>query len=554
MKALVVHQDSEIQNIELSDINIPIPAPGQVLIKVHVTPVHIPDLDIVNKLNTDQRMSTVPGIEGSGIIVQESKSLLPIKKRGRRVAFMQLDSSLSGTWAEYIICDEKYYMMLGENIDFLRGSTLMINPLTILMMHEKIKKRKHKVVIHSAISSDLAILFLRWCHYSNITCITIVSTQQEYEKLKSASPEYSLIQEHSTFAEELKGICEHLKPTCAFDSIGGSVSADIFNSLESEGELFLYGSSCRKKFISGINPSDFIFSQKKLQGLQFKAWFDELNTLKRLKYFKKIQGFHFLFNLTEVTVYPINQYKEALSIGYSATTTLLHFACDLQNNSKSAGKDIISHYIPESLQARINSLPGYPWEGPGYPVKVLEEGIYTGEQVEERLHGKGALLSPAGEPTSLYLGSFVEGKKQGHGRIVTESFWYEGDWANDYFNGRGKVCTFEGYSIDGDFVEGKVCGSGSEVLSNGERYEGEFYQGARHGHGKIELDGTVFTGEFKHGTPEGPGRVDFSDGSYFVGVYSNGKGSGELTKPDGGTLNGRITGKKFTESPESDTS
>ena len=44
MKALVVHQDSEIQNIELSDINIPIPAPGQVLIKVHVTPVHIPDL------------------------------------------------------------------------------------------------------------------------------------------------------------------------------------------------------------------------------------------------------------------------------------------------------------------------------------------------------------------------------------------------------------------------------------------------------------------------------------------------------------------------------
>ena len=96
-------------------------------------------------------------------------------------------------------------MMLGENIDFLRGSTLMINPLTILMMHEKIKKRKHKVVIHSAISSDLAILFLRWCHYSHITCITIVSTQQEYEKLKSASPEYSLIQEHSTFAEELKG-------------------------------------------------------------------------------------------------------------------------------------------------------------------------------------------------------------------------------------------------------------------------------------------------------------------------------------------------------------
>ena len=91
------------------------------------------------------------------------------------------------------------------------------------------------------------------------------------------------------------------------------------------------------------------------------------------------------------------------------------------------------------------------------------------------------------------------------GRIITESFWYEGEWLSDYFHGRGKVCTFEGYSIEGEFAMGKVYGMASEVLSNGERYEGEFYQGVRHGHGKIELVGTVFTGEFNNGYPEGNG-------------------------------------------------
>ena len=55
---------------------------------------------------------------------------------------MQLDSSLPGAWAEYIVCNEKYFMVLNDNIDFLRGSTLMINPLTILMFHEKIQKKK----------------------------------------------------------------------------------------------------------------------------------------------------------------------------------------------------------------------------------------------------------------------------------------------------------------------------------------------------------------------------------------------------------------------------
>ena len=552
MKALVVHLGSEVQNLDLSDINIPIPASGQVLIKVHVTPVHLSDLDIVNALNSDQKISTVPGIEGSGVIVQESKSLLSIKKLGKRVAFMQLDSSLSGTWAEYIICDEKYFVMLGESIDFLRGSTLMINPFTIMMMHEKIKSKKHKVVIHSAISSDLAIIFLRWCHYSHITCITVLRSQAEYEKLKSARPEYSLIQEQSAFAEELRGLCTHLKPTCAFDSIGGNVSAQIFSSLESEGELFLYGSSC-KNSISGINASEFIFSQKKLEGLRFKPWFDELSMIKRLKYYKKIQDFHFLFNLTEVSVYPIAHYEEALATSSSVTSTLLHFACDIHTNSKSEGGDIISYYVPEILQTRINSLPGYPWEGPDYPVRLLEEGIYKGEQSENRLQGRGALLSPAVGPTSLYVGDFVAGKKQGKGRIITESFWYEGEWLSDYFHGRGKVCTFEGYSIEGEFAMGKVYGMASEVLSNGERYEGEFYQGVRHGHGKIELVGTVFTGEFNNGYPEGNGRVDFSDGATFVGMYSNGKGTGVLTKPDGGTINGSITGRKFTEALEPNT-
>ena len=45
MKALVVKEDSQGQTIEFSDVPIPLPEPGQALIKVHVTPIHYSDAE-----------------------------------------------------------------------------------------------------------------------------------------------------------------------------------------------------------------------------------------------------------------------------------------------------------------------------------------------------------------------------------------------------------------------------------------------------------------------------------------------------------------------------
>lgn len=539
MKALVVQQESESPKLTITDVNTPIPASGQVLIKVHVTPVHYCDVETVKSTNLARFSSSVPGLEGSGVIVQENKSMLSLKKVGKKVSFMQLDSAMSGAWAEYIVCDSKYFSVIGDDIDFLRASTLMVNPLMVLMMNEKIKKNQHKVVIHSSANSALSILFLRWCHFSNIICITVVKTAEEYEKLKSASPEYALIQENAGFAEELKGLCLNLKPTCAFDANGGEITGEIFNLLANEGEMFLYGGHCDQS-ISKINPSEFIFGLKKLGGLQFKAWFDELSKIKRYKYYKQIQDIHFLFNPTEISVYPITEYEEALGKFSSTTTTLLHFA----SGAEVPPSDILSQYIPSCLKGKIGLLPALSLEVLDFPVKILDEGIYKGDFCEGKIHGKGVLLSEG--PACIYLGEFVNGKKQGFGRLVTESFFYEGDWEMDTYQGKGKHSSFDGYVLEGEFVKGKIYGIGSEVLANGERYEGEFAEGLRHGHGIIKYQGVSFTGGFRYGVAEGSGKLEFDDGKVFVGQYVKGVGTGEMTQTDGTVVPGVFTNGVFT--------
>ena len=539
MKALVLKPDSNKLFIENSEV--PIPESSQVLIKVHVTSITPQDIE---QLSKHASFPTVLGIEGSGIVVQDARSLFSRKLKGKKVSFMQLDQSLPGAWAEFVVCDEKYFMTLQDNIDFLRGATLMINPLTVLMMNERIKAGKHKAIIHTNAASDLGIIFIHWCHFSELKLISVVRSVEDAQRISTVSPECVLIEENESFDQDLAKACEEYKPSIGFDFISGPVAGQIFNSLQDSGELFLM--SGQDRALEGLNPTGFIFKNKSIKGLRFKEWFDELSLIKRNKYFNKIRNIHFVFTGTLTNVYPINEFQEAIDNYQLLGENLLHFACDLGQNSKSPNSDLMAPYIPEQLQKKINSLPELQWSGAEYPLKVLTEGIYKGELVNDLPSGTGILL----EDKSYYLGEFVNGAKSGHGRLVTNEYWYEGEFCNGTFNGQGSFRHFDGFEQVGKFCNGVIGGEGIEVLSNGEKYEGEFCKGIRHGKGRVLGNGFKFVGDFVDGLADGKGEVVFEDGSRFEGVFNKGIGNGELAKSNGEVMKGVVSAFKFSECKE----
>lgn len=544
MKALLLNKDTKTVN--LADMPMPIPGSGQVLIKVHVSSISYQDIDTIQKSNPCTLISTVLGVEGSGVIIQENKSMFSKRNKGKKASFMILDSFLPGTWAEYVICDEKYFMVLNDNIDFLHGCSLMLNPLTIFMMHERIKDNNHKSIVFTNAGTDLGVMFIKWCHFNNFISIHIVQTEAEKAKLGVLAVENVLVSENENFSENLQSLISKLNPTIAFDSIGGSLAGTIFNLMPENSEFYLYGSISDEP-LQGLNPTSFIFSGKTLKGLRFKEWFDDLSTLKRYKYYKKIQKLHFVFTTTISTVYLISQYQEALANFSPLGSSLLHFACTHHNNSQYQSKDLLSQYINEELKGRINSLPVLNYEIPDCNIKIIPEGIYKGNFVDYKSQGPGILLSD----NDFYIGNFENGAKNGFGRLVKPIHWYEGDFSNDQYNGQGKLQTYSGHSFQGTFTNGTLSGTGIEKLPNGEIYKGEFLNMLRHGRGEIEFNNTQFIGVFSQGLAEGPGQLFLSNSSTFTGNYHKGIGTGVLTKPDGTSIPGTMFGYNFTESLKS---
>jgi hypothetical protein len=94
------------------------------------------------------------------------------------------------------------------------------------------------------------------------------------------------------------------------------------------------------------------------------------------------------------------------------------------------------------------------------------------------------------------------------------------------FTGNARYRWPDGREYDGDWMQGKPHGMGSEVLPNGETYRGTWVDGQRHGHGELNrLDGSRYVGDFADGLRNGEGSERSTAGLY--------RGSWEADMPDG---------------------
>mmetsp|Transcript_4568 Transcript_4568/g.3791 ORF Transcript_4568/g.3791 Transcript_4568/m.3791 type:complete len:106 (+) Transcript_4568:202-519(+) len=101
MRAAVVRDFGE--KVEVHQIPIPKPKPGQVLVKMEAAPINPSDLAYVaGKYGIKNDPPFKVGLEGSGKVVENGGGLYGWYLLGKRVACISTASSV-GSWAEYMV-------------------------------------------------------------------------------------------------------------------------------------------------------------------------------------------------------------------------------------------------------------------------------------------------------------------------------------------------------------------------------------------------------------------------------------------------------------------
>jgi len=116
---------------------------------------------------------------------------------------------------------------------------------------------------------------------------------------------------------------------------------------------------------------------------------------------------------------------------------------------------------------------------------------YTGQWANGKYNGKGSM---SWGQIKNYTGDFVDGQKHGVGtESAIAGITYTGQWANDLYNGKGEwsdenvgIGEHKGTYI-GNFVNGKKQGNGIMTYVNGGSYNGQWANDLYNGKGKLIL-------------------------------------------------------------------
>jgi NADPH2:quinone reductase len=245
--------------------NIPVPGPGDVLIKMAAAPVNPSDINrLKNAHNEHDLVTFIPGLEGSGKVVSAGKGLLPHLWLGKRVACSS-NYSTSGTWAEYMVTPASMCFPLSRKVTDEQGSMSLVNPLTALSFFEIVKQNNHKALINNAAASSLGRMVELLGNKHRIAVINIVRNQKQADLLKNRGSRHVLDSSDPLFLEQLKTISSVLNATILFDSVCSKQLEKMIEALPSGSSVIIYGNLSGEEHLM-INPRSLIDNNISITG------------------------------------------------------------------------------------------------------------------------------------------------------------------------------------------------------------------------------------------------------------------------------------------------
>jgi NADPH:quinone reductase len=238
MKAIQIHQTGGPEVLQLAELPIPEPGPGQVLIRVEAIGVNFIEI-YFRKGTYKASMPLVPGSEAAGTVEELGPGVTGFKA-GDAVASV----SVLGSYAEYALVAAASLVKVPGGLTMEQAAAAMLQGMTAhYLTHSTYPLKAGETVLVQAGAGGVGLLLTQMAVRIGARVITTVSTEEKAELSREAGASDVVLYTEKEFEPEVKRLTGGKGVDVVYDSVGKTTFEGSLNCLRPRGLLALFGAS-----------------------------------------------------------------------------------------------------------------------------------------------------------------------------------------------------------------------------------------------------------------------------------------------------------------------
>lgn len=237
-KAIRIHQYGGPEAMQLDDVEVPVPGPGEAQLRHHAIGLNYIDTYFRSGLYPAKLPFTL-GNEGAGEIVALGKGVSGFKV-GDRVAY----AATPGAYSEVRNIDASQLVKLPKSISYEQAAAMMLKGLTaqyLLRQTFRVKKG-HTILIHAG-AGGVGLIVCQWAKALGATVIATVGSEDKAKLAKKNGAKHVILYRSENFVERVKEITKGKLCDVVYDGVGKVTFPGSLDCLKPLGMFVSFGNA-----------------------------------------------------------------------------------------------------------------------------------------------------------------------------------------------------------------------------------------------------------------------------------------------------------------------
>jgi NADPH2:quinone reductase len=238
VQAIRIHQVGGPDVLRVEDVPVPVPGPGEVLIKVEAAGVNF--IDVYHRTGLyPQQLPLTLGREAAGTVERVGEGV-SICRPGDRV----VSEGVPGAYAEYAVAPADRVVPVPDRVTSRQAAAVILQGMTAhYLAYSTYRLGEGDTCLVHAAAGGVGLLLCQIASRAGARVIGTVSTDEKAALAREAGAREVILYTRSDFLEETRRLTGGAGVQVVYDSVGRTTFLKSLDALAPRGMLVLYGQS-----------------------------------------------------------------------------------------------------------------------------------------------------------------------------------------------------------------------------------------------------------------------------------------------------------------------